>query len=108
MGAAHLAIISMVAAAVFEAIKRRVAEDGLTEREKIGLRMMITATGAVAALSSWGVGLLDADGAAQLGLAIIGAMSARDAAKGVGGAARMVAQKGRSSSESRPPEPPLP
>lgn len=102
-----LAIVSMVSAAIFEVIKRKVAEDGLTEDEKAKLRVGVVATGAVVSLASWGTGLLDVNSAGHLGLAIIGAMSARDAMKGAKGVA---AQKGIGSlsSSERPPEPPPP
>lgn len=102
-----LAIVSMVSAAIFEIIKRKVAEDGLTEDEKAKLRVGVVVTGAVVAVVSWGTGLLGSSEAGHLGLAIIGAMSARDAMKGAKGVA---AQKGIGSlsSPERPPEPPLP
>ena len=107
MSVETLTIISLVSAALFELIKRKVAADGLTEDDKAKLRVGVVLTGAVTALSAWGFGLLGSDEAGHLGLAIIGAMSARDAMKGVRGVA---AQKGIGSlpSSGRPPEPPLP
>lgn len=102
-----LGLVSVVSASIFELIKRKVAADGLTEDEKAKLRVGVVVTGAFVAVVSWGTGLLGSNEAGQVGLAIIGAMSARDAAKGVRGVA---AQKGigSASSADRPPEPPLP
>lgn len=107
MGPEIIALVSIVSAAVFELVKRKVAEDGLTEDEKAKLRFGVAITGSVVALVSWGTGMLGGEQAGHLGLAIVGAMSARDAVKGAKGVA---AQKGRGSSSSfdRPPEPPLP